>query len=139
MLAKSAGVSQLIVIVNKMDHDTVKWSKARFDEIKYKLGAFLGMACKYSPDNIHWIPVSGLLGTNIKEKVDKSICDWYQGESLLTLLDILPVPGRDHNGPLRIPIFEKVREQEDCLVLGKIESGMIHPGNSPMTSLFMLF
>lgn len=39
ILARSLGVMQLAVAVNKMD--TVDWSKERFDEIVGKLKAFL--------------------------------------------------------------------------------------------------
>ena len=37
MLAKTLGVRQLFVVVNKMDEPTVMWSKARYDEIVTKL------------------------------------------------------------------------------------------------------
>ena len=37
MLAKTLGVRQLFVVVNKMDEPTVLWSKARYDEIVTKL------------------------------------------------------------------------------------------------------
>ncbi|EPS65067.1 hypothetical protein M569_09712, partial [Genlisea aurea] len=40
-LAKTLGVTKLIVVVNKMDESTVKWSKERFDEIKLKMESFL--------------------------------------------------------------------------------------------------
>lgn len=36
MLAKSAGVKQLVVAINKMDCDN--WSKTRYDEILGMLG-----------------------------------------------------------------------------------------------------
>lgn len=39
VLAKTAGVSSLIVAVNKMDE--CKWSKDRYDEIKERLEPFL--------------------------------------------------------------------------------------------------
>lgn len=41
MLAKTAGVKNLIVVVNKMDDPTVEWQKARYDEIVQKLLPFL--------------------------------------------------------------------------------------------------
>jgi GTPase len=40
-LAKSLGVTKLIVIVNKMDEGTVRWKKERYDEIQAGLNPFL--------------------------------------------------------------------------------------------------
>ena len=47
-LAKVLGVSKLIVVVNKMDDPTVKWSKGRWDEINVKISPFL-KSCGYNP------------------------------------------------------------------------------------------
>ena len=41
MLARSLGVSKLVVIVNKMDDDSVDWSEKRYLEIKKSLIPFL--------------------------------------------------------------------------------------------------
>jgi len=41
MLAKTLGVSRLVVAINKMDEKTVLWSKERYDAIISKLGPFL--------------------------------------------------------------------------------------------------
>ena len=32
-LAKSLGIQKLVMLINKMDESSVKWSKERFDEI----------------------------------------------------------------------------------------------------------
>ena len=129
MLARALGVTELVVIINKMDESSVGWNKGRFDEIKDKLSPFLQKACGYDLEkNVRWVPISGLFGVNIKEKLDKSVCDWYNGEPLLTLFDNLPVPPRDRNGAIRIPVLDKLKDQGACFVLGKVESGTIHPG-----------
>lgn len=41
MLAKTAGVKHLIVLINKMDDPTVNWSNERYEECKEKLVPFL--------------------------------------------------------------------------------------------------
>lgn len=41
MLAKTAGVKRLVVVVNKMDESTVGWAKERYDEIIGKILPFL--------------------------------------------------------------------------------------------------
>ncbi len=40
MLAKTLGVHQLVVAINKMDDKTVSWGKERYDEIVGKLTPF---------------------------------------------------------------------------------------------------
>lgn len=40
MLAKTLGVHQLVVAINKMDDKTVNWGKERYDEIVGKLAPF---------------------------------------------------------------------------------------------------
>lgn len=78
MLVKTTGVSKLIVVINKMDDITVEWEKARFDEITGKLTPFLkGTGFNPSKD-ITFIPVSGYTGGNIKDKVSKEKCPWYE-------------------------------------------------------------
>lgn len=41
MLAKTAGVRRLIIVINKMDDPTVLWSKERYDECVSKLVPYL--------------------------------------------------------------------------------------------------
>lgn len=41
MLAKTAGVKHLIVLINKMDDSTVQWSEKRYNECKEKLVPYL--------------------------------------------------------------------------------------------------
>ena len=41
MLAKTAGVKHLIVLINKMDDSTVQWAEKRYNECKEKLVPYL--------------------------------------------------------------------------------------------------
>lgn len=92
MLARSLGVSKLVVIVNKMDDDSVDWSEKRFLEIKESLIPYLTNDIGYSLENIHWVPISGLRGQNVNKKLDIEVCAWYDGPTLFQLLDDLPLP-----------------------------------------------
>ena len=40
-LAKSLGIYKLVIVINKMDEPTVKWSKDRYNEIVTALKPFL--------------------------------------------------------------------------------------------------
>jgi len=128
ILAKSLGVSKLICIINKMDEESVKWSEDRFNKIKESLSEFLKRV-GFKPDDIYWIPISGLQGDNLLENVSKHKCPWYQGPSLIDLIDSLPLPTRDDNLPLRIPVLDKYKEA-GLYVLGKIESGIVRYGQT---------
>jgi peptide chain release factor subunit 3 len=126
-LAKSLGMQKLIVVVNKMDESTVKWSKERYQEIKDALTPFLA-TCGFNVEkDVHWVPVSGISGDNIKDTVDKKVCNWYNGPSFIQLLDELELPKRDPDGPIRIPILDRMKDR-GIVVFGKVESGTVRMG-----------
>ncbi|GAA5917497.1 hypothetical protein JCM8208_005176 [Rhodotorula glutinis] len=127
MLVKTAGVSKLIVVVNKMDDPTVNWDKARYDEIVTKLSPFLKGTGYNMKTDVTFIPVSGFTGANIKEPADRKLAPWVEGPPLLSFLDDLPITDRKNNAPLMIPISEKYADM-GCVVVGKIESGKVRKG-----------
>ncbi|XP_074280169.1 uncharacterized protein LOC141605347 [Silene latifolia] len=129
MLAKTLGVTKLLVVVNKMDEPTVKWSKERYDEIESKMTPFLKGSNYNVKKDVKFLPISGLLGTNIKVRVDKSVCPWWNGESLFEAMDGIEGPPRDPEGPLRIPIIDKFKDM-GTVIMGKIESGTIREGDT---------
>ncbi len=61
LLAHTLGVRQMIVAVNKMDDNSVKYSKARFDEIKDEITTYLGKL-GYKTEKIPFVPMSGWTG-----------------------------------------------------------------------------
>eukprot|EP00299_Pterocystis_sp_00344_P010530 c4725_g1_i1.p1 GENE.c4725_g1_i1~~c4725_g1_i1.p1 ORF type:complete len:608 (+),score=168.00 c4725_g1_i1:32-1825(+) len=126
MLAKTVGVRQLVVAVTKMDDPTVLWDKARFDEILEKLGVFLKQV-GFAPNEVVWIPISGLQGINIKDRNTPEQCPWYSGPSLLGYLDEMKPPERLYDRPLRLPISAKYKDR-GVMVIGKLEAGTIKMG-----------
>ncbi len=76
VLVKNAGVSKLVVVINKMDEPTVNWDKARYDEIVGKLTPFMKQF--YGKNDVSWIPVSAQTGQNLKDRVSKSIASWWE-------------------------------------------------------------
>ena len=90
LLAKLASrVGCIGLQVNKMDDPSIinadgTWSKERYDEIVSKLTPFL-RSCGYNPKkDIIFLPMSGLLGQNIKDPVPASACPWYKVGALST-------------------------------------------------------
>ncbi|XP_039144609.1 eukaryotic peptide chain release factor GTP-binding subunit ERF3A-like [Dioscorea cayenensis subsp. rotundata] len=128
-LAKTLGVSKLVVVVNKMDEPTVQWSKDRFGEIESKMTPFLKSSGYNVKKDVQFLPISGLAGINMKTRVDKSICSWWNGPCLFEVLDSVEVPLRDPKGPVRMPIIDKYKDI-GTVVMGKIESGTIYEGDS---------
>ena len=138
MLAKTLGVSYLIVVVNKMDEPTVQWKKERFDDIVTKIRPFLKKCGFTIKKEVKFIPISGLTGANIKEEVKESECSWWkkmytsgdnntEHPTLLSLLDALDLKDRNPAGALRIPILDRYADR-GIIAMGKVESGVVRPG-----------
>jgi len=138
LLAKTLGVSYLVVVVNKMDDPTVKWSKERYDECVSKLKPFLKSCGFIIKREVKFLPISGLGGANVKDEVDPKICPWWKESydasenntgisTLIKMLDSLEIKGRNPDGPLRIPVTERYNDR-GTIAMGKVESGVIRPG-----------
>ncbi|CAA6672673.1 unnamed protein product [Spirodela intermedia] len=123
-LAKTLGVTKLIVVVNKMDEQTVKWSKQRYDEIESKMIPFLRSSGYNVKKDVQFLPISGLLGYNIKTRMDPKACPWWSGPCLFEVLDSVEVPLRDPKGPVRVPVIDKFKDM-GTIVMGKIEAGTV--------------
>ncbi|RYR17708.1 hypothetical protein Ahy_B03g062404 isoform A [Arachis hypogaea] len=128
-LAKTLGVTKLLVVVNKMDDPTVNWAKERYDEIESKMIPFLRQSGYNVKKDVMFLPISGLIGTNLQTRVDKSICSWWDGPCLFEALDAVEVPLRDPNGPFRMPILDKFKDM-GTVVMGKVEFGSVREGDS---------
>ncbi|KAK3010206.1 hypothetical protein RJ639_012470, partial [Escallonia herrerae] len=128
-LAKTLGVSKLLVVVNKMDDPTVGWSKDRYNEIESKMIPFLRSSGYNVKKDVLFLPISGLVGSNMKTRVDKSLCPWWDGPCLFEALDAIEVPLRDPRGPFRLPIIDKFKDM-GTVIMGKVESGSVREGDN---------
>lgn len=127
LLAKTAGVKRIVLVINKMDDPTVEWSKERYEECVSKVLPYL-RGVGYAKGDIDVMPLSGFTGANMKDPVDPKVCPWYQGPTLLGLLDTVMLD-RDYNGPLMMPVADKMRDM-GLLLMGKLESGTVKKGAS---------
>ena len=126
MLAKTAGVRRLCVVINKMDDPTVEWDRDRYDECVTKLTPYL-KSVGFNLKEIQWMPISGLGGANLKEGVPDNLAPWYEGPPLLTYLNNIRAPKRLLQKPMRMPVNGAYREMGVILV-GKVEAGMVYRG-----------
>ena len=69
-----------------MDESTVQWKEERWNEIRNEIMPFL-LKCGNTAQQVHFLPISGLNGDNLLERVDPQTCPWYQGPSLVELMD----------------------------------------------------
>lgn len=126
LLAFTLGVKQMILVVNKMDDNSVKYSEARYNEIKDEMGEILKKT-GYKPDKIPAIPISGFNGDNMLER--STNMPWYKGPVLIEALDMLEPPKRPIDKPLRLPIQDVFKIGGIGTVpVGRVETGILTPG-----------
>lgn len=128
LLARSLGVSQLIVAVNKMD--TVDWLQSRYDEVVKKLGTFMKQA-GFKEADISFIPVSGLSGDNLVNSIkEPKLSDWYKGSTLVEQIDKFKSVTRPIDKPLRICVSDVFKGMGSGFsITGKIASGCVQIGD----------
>jgi len=128
LLAYTLGVKQMIVLINKMDSDTVNYAQERFNEIKEEVSGFL-KRIGYNPENIPFVPISGWVGDNMIDKSDN--LSWYDGGTLLETLDSVTAPKRPSDKPLRVPLQDVYKIGGIGTVpVGRVETGVMTPGMS---------
>ena len=120
-LARTLGVNQLIIYVNKMD--MAKYSEARFNEVKEQVSALL-KSVGYKPDQIPFLAGASLLGENVATK--SANMPWYKGKTLLESFDDLKQPDKPVNLPLRLPIQDVYKITGIGVVpVGRVETGIM--------------
>ncbi|XP_026682468.1 eukaryotic peptide chain release factor GTP-binding subunit ERF3A [Diaphorina citri] len=129
MLAKTAGVKHLVVLINKMDDPTVMWSEARYNECKDKILPYLKKLGFNAAKDLSFMPCSGQMGQNLKEPVGPEICTWWKGGAFIPFIDALPSLNRKMDGPFLMPVVEKFKDM-GTVVMGKVESGEAKKGQS---------
>ena len=125
-LARTLGVTQLIIAINKMDR--VNYDQKRYEELKKELLALLGLV-GYKEEHVVFIPVSAIDGVNITKKSDKET--WFDGPTLLEALDLMKVPDKPVNLPLRIPVQDVYTiTGVGTVPVGRVETGKMKKGDT---------
>ena len=127
ILARSLGVAQLIVAVNKCD--VVEWREERYRQILALLLPFLKQT-GFRERDVQCVPVSGLTGENLLTRKEAKLA-WYTGPTLLELIDQLALPKRSADKPFRCCVSEVFKSQTlGVTVAGRIDSGAVMKGDS---------
>lgn len=124
-LARTLGVGQLIIEVNKMD--MAKYDEKRFNEVKEAVSKLLKIV-GYKTAEIQFVPTSAQLGDNIvKQSTNMS---WYKGPTLLKAIDNLKVPEKPTQLPLRLPIQDVYNiTGVGVVTVGRVETGVMKVGD----------
>lgn len=120
-------IEHVIVAVNKMD--LVNYDQTVYDRI---VAAYAEFAKTLGLKDIHPIPLSALAGDNVVTRGDK--LGWYQGPTLIELLESLSVHDESHEEPFRFPVQLVARhnghEADDFRgYMGRIEAGKVRKGD----------
>ncbi len=127
ILAKTMGIDQIIVAVNKMDATEPPWSKERYEQIVAVLKKFM-KSLGYKVDQIPFIPVSAWTGDNLIERSPNM--PWYNGPTLVEALDMLQPPKKPIDKPLRIPIQNVYSiPGVGTVPVGRVETGVLKVGD----------
>ena len=128
-LAHLLGIPHLLVAVNKMD--LVDYSQACFEEIQRD---YLDFAEQLGIRDVQFMPLSALNGDMVVERGDK--LDWYQGQTLMDILETTPSAQKRHAAAFRFPVQYVCRPQDASNpqlhdyrgFMGRVESGSLSVG-----------
>ena len=120
-------IEHVVVAVNKMD--LVNYDQSVYERIVKAYGEF---AATLGLKDITPIPLSALTGDNVVEPSEKM--SWYQGPTLIELLESLSVYDESHDAPFRFPVQLVARhnghEANDFRgYMGRIEAGKVSVGD----------
>ncbi|MEB3774051.1 MAG: translation elongation factor EF-1 subunit alpha [Desulfurococcales archaeon] len=127
LLAKTMGIEQIIVAVNKMDAPDVNYDQKRYNQVVAILKKFM-KGLGYNVDQIPFIPVSAWKGDNLIERSPNT--PWYNGPILVEALDSLKPPAKPVDKPLRIPVQNVYSiPGAGTVPVGRVETGVLRVGD----------
>ena len=129
LLAHLLRVPSIVFAVNKLD--AVADPRQAFEAVSVALRAFAEQA-GIAVAGI--VPVSALRGDNVTQVLDTGWDAWYQGPTLLQLLESLPAAQERTEGDLLIPVQYVAREGEGTgnqprTLWGRIAHGSVKAGD----------
>jgi sulfate adenylyltransferase subunit 1 len=126
-IASLLRIPHLIVCINKMD--LVDYDQSVYDKIVSDYKAF---ASKLDVQDIQFVPISALHGDNVVNRSEKM--DWYQGSTLLNLLETVHIASDHNHIDCRMPVQYVIRPHSDEFhdyrgYAGRIAGGVFKPGD----------
>ena len=127
-IASLLGIKHIVVAVNKMD--LKDFDQGVFEQIK---ADYLAFADKISlrPTTLEFVPMSALKGDNVVNKSERS--PWYDGQSLMEILETVEVAGDRNFDDLRFPVQYVNRPNLNFRgFAGTLASGIVRKGDEVM-------
>ena len=129
-LAHLLGIAHIVVAINKMD--LVDYDRATFERIRNEYREF---AATLGLGDVSFIPLSALNGDMIVDRGER--LDWYQGPSLLDILEGAPSAHSERDERFRFPVQYVCRPHQSADpklhdyrgFMGRVESGEIAVGD----------
>ncbi len=122
-LARTLGVPQVIIEVNKMD--AVGYQQAKYEETKKAVTELL-KTVGYKVEEVQFVPASGYKGDNVAKASPNM--PWYKGSTLLQALDNLKEPPKATDKALRLPVQDVYTiTGVGTVPVGRIETGVLKP------------
>ena len=121
-LLKMLGIEDVVVVVNKMD--LVGYGEKTFSEVTAactQVLKTLGLAART------YVPASAREGDGVVAGGTRM--PWYDGRTVIQVLDSLRGYGTAGEGPLRFPVQDVYKFDERRIVAGRIESGTLRVGD----------
>ena len=127
-IASLLQIPHIVVCINKMD--LVDYDEKTYEKIKKQ---FMSFAPKLDVKDIDFIPISALKGDNVVEP-SKNM-NWYQGTTLLYLLENIYIKGDYNHVDARFPVQYVIRPQSDEFhdyrgYAGRIDGGIFKVGDT---------
>ncbi|HLB32638.1 MAG TPA: GTP-binding protein, partial [Chthoniobacterales bacterium] len=116
------GIRKIIIAINKMDR--VDYSQEVFKTIMIQVTALLLEFGLFAQEII---PMVATQGINVVISNQKKML-WYQGMTLLKAMEAIETPLPAKEGPLRLVVQDVYCLKECSVVVGRIESGVLHIG-----------
>ncbi len=117
------GMRQVCVVINKMDkigYDAKGFEKVSRETVAYLKDLGLNPA--------HIIPISARAGDMIFNRGEN--LGWYKGKTLIEALDAFAVANPPVARPMRFPVQDVYRFDEERILVGRIESGTLNKGDT---------
>lgn len=122
LLLKLLGVSQVAVIVNKMDK--VNFSEQVFRAVSEEFAGYL-RGLDVAPEA--FIPVAARSGDMIVDR--GSALGWYKAKSIVEAIDSFEPAQQDEELPLRLVVQDIYKFDDRRIIAGRLESGRLAVGD----------
>ncbi|MCP4443970.1 MAG: sulfate adenylyltransferase subunit CysN [Myxococcales bacterium] len=122
-IASLLDIGHIVVAINKMD--LVDYSQEVYDKIRSEYEDF---ASRLEVRNIHFIPMSALMGDNIVEQSPNM--PWFMGTPLLEYLQTVHIASDRNLIDMRFPVQYVLRQDMSFRgFCGTVASGILRPGS----------